>query len=186
MSNSWLSGMKTSNKKLQVNSCFHLGLGLNWICCLPRLLHHKGSRKFDVCLDLFVFISQLFTNFHGFIPSVCDYRRIHLRKMNYMVVPWTLCCFNEWHFHFFCKCPICKFGNYWWNFIILRKKRLVFFWSVGCFNFRSYFFWGSKRNNSMYFICQDSFSGISRFSQWFLLNFSKSEGPPQALVCGVI
>ena len=153
---------------------------MDWICCLPGFLHHKDSRKFDVCLDLFIFISQLFTNFHGFIPSVCNCWRIHLRDVNYMVVLWILCCFNKWCFDFFSKCPICKFGNYGWNFIMLRNRRLVFFWSVSSFNFRKYFFWRSMRNNSMYFICQDSFSGVPKFSQWFLLNVSKNEGlPPQ-------
>ena len=135
MSDSWLPDMKTLNKKLQVNSCFHLVLGMDWICCLPGFLHHKDSRKLDVCLGLFIFISQLFTNFHGFIPSVCDCWRRHLRDINYMVVPWILCYFNKWRFDFFGKCPICKFDNYWWKFIMLRNRRLVFFWSVSSFNF---------------------------------------------------
>ena len=38
----------------------------------------------------------------------------------------------------------------------------------------------------MYFIWQDSFSGVPRFSQWFLLNVLKNEGFLQALVSGVI
>ena len=71
---------------------------MDWICCLVRFLHHNESRKFDVCLDLFILFSQLFTNFHGFIPSVCDSWGIDLRNVNYMVVPWALCCFNEWRF----------------------------------------------------------------------------------------
>ena len=50
------------------------------------------------------------------------------RHKLYIVVPWILCCFNKWRFDFFGKCPICKFGNYWWNFIMLRNRRLVFFW----------------------------------------------------------
>ena len=90
---------------------------MDWICYLPGFLRHKDSRKFDVCLDLFIFISQLFPNFYGFIPSVCDCWRIHLRDVNYMVLPWILYCFNKWRFDFFSKFSICTFGNYLWNFI---------------------------------------------------------------------
>ena len=132
---SW-PGTKTLNKKLQVNSSFHLVLGMDWKCCLARFLHHNDSRKFDVCLYFFIFISQLFTNFHGFTPSVCGSWRIDLRDLNYMVLPWVLCYFNEWCFDFFSKYSICKFSNHWWNFIMLRNTGLVFFWSVSSFNFR--------------------------------------------------
>ena len=128
MSDFWLPDMKTLNKKLQVNSCFHLELRID-------CRNNKDSRKFDVCWDFFIFIYQLFTNFHGFIASVGDCWRIHLRNINYMVVSWILCSFNKWDFDFFSKCPICKFSNYWWDFIMLRKSRLVFFWFMSSFNF---------------------------------------------------
>ena len=72
-----------------------------------------------ICLSSFL---SCLRSFDGFIPSVCDCWRVHLRGVNYMVVPWILCCFNEWRFDFFSKCPICKFDNYWWNFIMLRNR----------------------------------------------------------------
>ena len=77
-------------------------------------IHHKDSRNL---MYAWICLSSFLSCFQTFMASfcLCDYWIIHLRDVNYMVVPWILCCFNEWCFDFFCRFPICKFDNYWWS-----------------------------------------------------------------------
>ena len=63
-----------------------------------------------ICLSSFLSCLRTFMASFCLLVTAGEY----IWDVNYMmVVPWILCCFNEWHFDFFSKCPICKLGNYW-------------------------------------------------------------------------